>query len=152
MSTCLYGDATSLGALYQCMEKPVLFHNLDVYGDVVDKSPVIDLAGVLRKRVIDSTKAFECALYEHPNGFTLKRLLDILACNWQAHSLMEQRENGFREPVAHCENIQRELIEQRELLSALVKKQRELILSEISNSDGTAGAAIWEHCKSEVLH
>jgi hypothetical protein len=121
-SSCLYGDATSISALYQCMDKPVMVHNLDLYRQTGSQTDGIDPAKALRIGLESITKAYDCAMVETADGITLEGLLDILAMS--------------KPP---------------EWYVRLLEKQRELKSKEIAHSDGTAGAAIWEYCKNEVL-
>jgi len=122
LSELLYGDASSCAALYQCMEKPVLVHHITNREEVDEQVAAIDLAAIADAKTNSSTKAAECLFIESTDGITLEDMLDILA-----------------------------LPERPVWLEELLKKQRELKLSEIANPDGTAGAAIWDFCRNEVL-
>ena len=135
MTDILYGDASSCAALYQCMAKPVLIHNVtdlssssgnnatraDRTGND-EQSTGIDIETITRAKTNSSTKAAECLFIESNDGITPEHLLDILA-----------------------------LPEQPAWLTDLLHKQKQLKLSEIANPDGTAGAAIWEYCRTAVL-
>jgi len=123
LSGCLYGDATSLVALYQCMEKPVLIHDIAYYGDTGENGNSIEQPFTIGTDISGFTKSIDYALKERPGGMTLERLLDIL-----------------------------ELPEKPDWYTGLLKKQREYKFTEIANPDGKAGEAVWEHCKAAVMH
>jgi hypothetical protein len=122
MSDILYGDATSLVALYQCMEKPVLIQGISNSSEADEQTTQADPASAIYAKIHHSTKAVECLFIENVDGILLEHMLSILA-----------------------------LPDRPVWLTELLKKQRELKLGEIASPDGTAGAAIWEYCRTSVL-